>query len=426
MSLGATLESQPGVAVAQLRAGAGAAGHPRPRRRPRADPAGRAAPRRPLQPVRRPRRRRSTPPRRRASKSCADRRRCSTAPTPSAAWSTSSPTRSRRTRSTGSSGNVTIDLGLGGRGSRGRRRSSTSATARCALHVGGGGRRSGDVAHAARRRAQLTVAQRLRQRRPGVDRHARLPRRQLRLRRHALRHPGRRGRRHRTDAAPARVHRARRGAAISAAPSTASAPRSGIAATSTTSSRASEVGTQFSNNTTELEVMGSHRAVGRLKGSIGGWVLDRAFDAAGEEALSPAVDQRGLAAFVYEEVTWPHVTVQFGGRVDRTALPRRAAKPDARLHQRLGIARPPAAAGGRQRQPDDRGQPGARRAQPGARGAVLLRRAPRQLRARGRATPISTRSTPSASTCRCAGGSRGVGRSDLLPQQHRRLHLPQR
>jgi iron complex outermembrane receptor protein len=77
-----------------------------------------------------------------------------------------------------------------------------------------------------------------------------------------------------------------------------------------------EVGTAFKNDTAEVEVMGSHRAMGRLKGSLGGWFLTRAFDAVGEEALSPAVDQRGLAAFLYEEVTWPHVTFQFGGRVD--------------------------------------------------------------------------------------------------------------
>jgi iron complex outermembrane receptor protein len=79
-----------------------------------------------------------------------------------------------------------------------------------------------------------------------------------------------------------------------------------------------EVGTSFTNNTSEVEVMGSHRAVGRLKGSAGGWILNRAFDAVGEEALSPAVDQRGFAAFIYEEVTWPHVTFQFGGRVDHS------------------------------------------------------------------------------------------------------------
>ena len=79
-----------------------------------------------------------------------------------------------------------------------------------------------------------------------------------------------------------------------------------------------EVGTAFSNDTTELEVMGSHRALGRLKGSIGGSALDRAFGATGAEALSPDIEERGFAAFVYEEVTWPHLTFQFGGRVDNT------------------------------------------------------------------------------------------------------------
>jgi iron complex outermembrane receptor protein len=79
-----------------------------------------------------------------------------------------------------------------------------------------------------------------------------------------------------------------------------------------------EIGTSFTNNTSEIEVMGSHRAVGRMKGSAGGWFLNRAFDAVGEETLSPAVGQRGFAAFLYEEVTWPHVTFQFGGRVDHS------------------------------------------------------------------------------------------------------------
>lgn len=79
-----------------------------------------------------------------------------------------------------------------------------------------------------------------------------------------------------------------------------------------------DVGTAFTNNTAEVELMGSHRAIGRLKGSAGGWFLNRAFDAVGEETLSPAVDQRGFAAFLYEEVTWPHVTFQFGGRVDHS------------------------------------------------------------------------------------------------------------
>lgn len=79
-----------------------------------------------------------------------------------------------------------------------------------------------------------------------------------------------------------------------------------------------DVGTAFTNDTEEVELMASHRAFGRLKGSVGGWFLNRGFGATGEEALSPDVDQRGLSAFLYEEITWPHVTFQFGGRLDHT------------------------------------------------------------------------------------------------------------
>jgi iron complex outermembrane receptor protein len=84
--------------------------------------------------------------------------------------------------------------------------------------------------------------------------------------------------------------------------------------------RGAEIGTRFTNNTVEGELMAGHRPVGRLAGSIGAWFLNREFAATGAEALSPPVDQHTLAAFLYEEVTWPHFTVQFGGRVDRTTF----------------------------------------------------------------------------------------------------------
>jgi iron complex outermembrane recepter protein len=80
----------------------------------------------------------------------------------------------------------------------------------------------------------------------------------------------------------------------------------------------STVNTRFENNTVELEGLLSHRPLGRFSGSFGGWMLDREFSATGEEALSPPVDQRAIAAFFYEELTWPHFTMQFGGRVDHT------------------------------------------------------------------------------------------------------------
>jgi iron complex outermembrane recepter protein len=78
------------------------------------------------------------------------------------------------------------------------------------------------------------------------------------------------------------------------------------------------VATSFVNNTTEVELLAAHRSSNRVKGSIGGSVLTRAFSTAGEEVLSPAVDQKGFSAFIYEEVAAsPHASIQFGGRVER-------------------------------------------------------------------------------------------------------------
>jgi iron complex outermembrane receptor protein len=81
-----------------------------------------------------------------------------------------------------------------------------------------------------------------------------------------------------------------------------------------------EVGTTFHNDSTEGEVLLSHRPLGRFVGSVGGWFLDRAFDAIGEEALAPPIDQRGFAGFIYEELKFSHATVQFGGRLDRASF----------------------------------------------------------------------------------------------------------
>ena len=82
-----------------------------------------------------------------------------------------------------------------------------------------------------------------------------------------------------------------------------------------------EVATAFTNNTTELELLAHHKALGRMKGSIGGTVLTRSFSAEGEEALSAPVDQNGFSAYLYEEVAAsPHVQFQFGGRVEHSSF----------------------------------------------------------------------------------------------------------
>ena len=77
-----------------------------------------------------------------------------------------------------------------------------------------------------------------------------------------------------------------------------------------------EIGTRFANDTNEVNVLVRQRPAGRLTGTIGAWLLHRDFAAIGDEALAPPVVERGAAAFAYEEVTWPHLTFQFGGRVN--------------------------------------------------------------------------------------------------------------
>ena len=91
---------------------------------------------------------------------------------------------------------------------------------------------------------------------------------------------------------------------------------------------AGEVGTQFENNTTDFNFQAKHKPWGRLSGTIGGLFLVRAFTALGEEALSPPVDENAFALFLYEELTWPHVTVQFGGRVNWAGFTPEGGLPD--------------------------------------------------------------------------------------------------
>ena len=82
-----------------------------------------------------------------------------------------------------------------------------------------------------------------------------------------------------------------------------------------------EIATSFVNNTTQLELLGHHKSLGRMKGSIGGTMLTRSFSTEGAEALSPAIDQKVFAAYFYEEVAAsPHVQFQFGARADHTAF----------------------------------------------------------------------------------------------------------
>jgi iron complex outermembrane receptor protein len=78
-----------------------------------------------------------------------------------------------------------------------------------------------------------------------------------------------------------------------------------------------EVGTQFSNDVFDVDLRGTHRAAGRMTGTLGVSGYTRTFEAVGAEALSPKVDQQVFSAFAYEEVVWPHLTLQFGCLLSR-------------------------------------------------------------------------------------------------------------
>jgi iron complex outermembrane receptor protein len=79
-----------------------------------------------------------------------------------------------------------------------------------------------------------------------------------------------------------------------------------------------EIATTFKNKFTEGEVLLNHRPAGRLRGTIGGWATHRDYSSLGEESLAPPTTQNAFAGFLYEELTFDKVSLQFGGRVDRT------------------------------------------------------------------------------------------------------------
>jgi iron complex outermembrane recepter protein len=81
-----------------------------------------------------------------------------------------------------------------------------------------------------------------------------------------------------------------------------------------------EVETEFTNNTTDVNLLARHRAFGRLTGSMGASLFGRHFDSVGEEALAPAIDERAVALFLYEELTWLHMTLQFGARINHVSF----------------------------------------------------------------------------------------------------------
>ena len=87
------------------------------------------------------------------------------------------------------------------------------------------------------------------------------------------------------------------------------------------------IGTTFDNESVVVRAELDQRPVGRLSGKFGAWSLRRDYLSVGEEALAPPTTQTALAAFVYEELNFGRVRVQFSGRLESNdyQVDRRAA-----------------------------------------------------------------------------------------------------
>ncbi|MDO8834452.1 MAG: TonB-dependent receptor, partial [Vicinamibacterales bacterium] len=75
-------------------------------------------------------------------------------------------------------------------------------------------------------------------------------------------------------------------------------------------------GTRFTNTQAEGNVFATHRPLGRITGTWGAAGLMRSFSATGAEALTPPVDVRAGALFVFEEVSWTRLSIQGGVRAE--------------------------------------------------------------------------------------------------------------
>ncbi len=76
------------------------------------------------------------------------------------------------------------------------------------------------------------------------------------------------------------------------------------------------VGTNFQNTQTTYRGEFQQGGSGLLKGQFGFWGINRDFLAAGEEALSPPIEQNGFALFALEELEFERFKVNFGGRLE--------------------------------------------------------------------------------------------------------------
>ncbi|MCY4594174.1 MAG: TonB-dependent receptor [Bryobacterales bacterium] len=76
------------------------------------------------------------------------------------------------------------------------------------------------------------------------------------------------------------------------------------------------IGTTFDNDQFVYRGVFEQEKRGPLTGRFGFWGMERDYSAAGEEALSPPIDQQSFALFALEEFDFERVKLQFGGRLE--------------------------------------------------------------------------------------------------------------
>ena len=239
---------------------------------------------------------------------------------------------------TGASGNFTFDAGSAATEAAGAGDVHVG-NGKFALHVGGGGRPSGDVDTPEGTVPNSQSRSGVRQRRRVVDRDERLPRRQLRLRRHEVRHT-RSSRAAQIQLTPRRHAMTLRGGA------------QGLTG-AIDSFRATLALRRYKHDELDGDVVGTAVHERHQRGRAHGIASCGRPAERERRRLVPrsgvrrrgrggAVARRwisaGFAAFLYEEVTWPHVTFQFGGRIDHTRYSP-LGRGRAQFHHRVGLSR---------------------------------------------------------------------------------------
>ena len=95
----------------------------------------------------------------------------------------------------------------------------------------------------------------------------------------------------------------------------------------------SVIGTSFQNDQFVYRGVFEQGERGPLSGRFGFWGIERAYQAVGEEALTPPIDQSGLAFFALEELDFERFKVQFGGRVEKQRYRPAFAKREGNHHE---------------------------------------------------------------------------------------------